>query len=110
MFAKFRMHYRLQLLKRLVSQGDRMAALALAGDCLDLLRSTDLPHATVSDCLTEVATVYEWCEDWEAALPLREELWLTEQGHHGPNHGRAIVAMEYVATDARRLNDLDRAV
>lgn len=103
------MWYRLQRLGRLASQNDRVAALALAGDCLDLLRSRDLSYEMVTGCLRAVADVYERNEDWEAALPLREENWLIEQGRDRPDAAAVIVAMEYVATDARRLNDLERA-
>ncbi len=101
---------RLHLLGRLRDEGDKVGALYVAGECLEIFRSHHLPHTLVDLSLTKVAEVYEWCEDWEAALSLREEDWLIEKGHRGEDSRRAIIAMEYVATAARRLNDFDRAI
>jgi tetratricopeptide (TPR) repeat protein len=106
---KVQARLRLHLLRRLRSDGDKMNSLLLAGQCIDLLRSHHLDHASVDRCLTAAAEVYEWCEDWEAALPLREEDLVIEEGHHGPDDPRTLVAMEWVATDSRRVGDLDKA-
>jgi tetratricopeptide (TPR) repeat protein len=100
---------RLHLLRRLRSEGDTINALEVAADCLAILRSRHLPHNLQFDCLTDIARTYEWCEDLGSAIPLREESWLIEKRKHGANSPRAIIAMEWVAIDGRRLGYTVRA-
>jgi hypothetical protein len=108
--SRVQIQLRWHLLRRLRAEGDKVNAVFVAGECLEILRSHHLSHRVLDLSLTKIAEVYEWCDDWEAALPLREEDWLIEKGHHGEDDPRTITAMEYVATAARRLNDFDRAI
>jgi tetratricopeptide (TPR) repeat protein len=104
---RVQMQVRLLLLRRLRADGDKVNAKFVAVLLLEVARAGHISFT--HQCLKEIAEVYEWCRDWEAALPLREEDWLIQKDHYGADDPRAIIAMEWIATDARRLDDLDRA-
>ena len=57
-----------------------------------------LPVTMAKGFLGSVAEALEWCEDYETALEVREEMWMTSN-RHGPDSAEAITAMEWVAVE-----------
>ena len=58
------------------------------------------PITMTKGFLGSVAEALEWCEDYETALEVREEMWMTAGSATDLESAEAIIAMEWVAVDA----------
>jgi predicted P-loop ATPase/GTPase len=67
-----------------------------------------VPMDKASGLLRATAEALEWCRDY-GALRVRESLWMRAQARYGSDNTDAVVAMEWVAADARDLGEYDRA-
>ncbi len=106
---KFQASRRMQMLHGLRANGDKAGVKTAARECIEYERRHALPITMTKGFLGSVAEALEWCEDYETALEVREEMWMTAQIRHGPESAEAIIAMEWVAVDARNLGDYERA-
>ena len=75
----------------------------MAAELLGLAHGSEkLGYRTMVSALSCVANTYERLEEYAAAVPLRDELVLIEQGMHGPSSPQTISCLLYTSIASRR--------
>jgi hypothetical protein len=99
------------LCQELGERGEIEQEKAVAAELLGLAHGSEkLGYRTMVSALSCVANTYERLEEYAAAVPLRDELVLIEQGMHGPSSPQTISALVHLTVDLRKCGNLSRVV